>query len=68
MGATSAKKEQKGQDIHQCQECLTVYNADYGDVTQGIEKGVLFADLPEDYHCSLCEAPKSNFINYPEKV
>jgi len=54
--------------LHQCQECLTVYNADYGDVTQGIEKGVLFADLPEDYHCSLCEAPKSNFINYPEKV
>ncbi len=68
ISSTSSKKEQKEQDIHQCQECLTLYNAEYGDSTQGIEKGVLFADLPEDYHCSLCEAPKSNFINFLEKV
>ncbi len=68
VSTTSVKKEIKKQDIHQCKECLTLYNSEYGDVTQGIVKGVLFIDLPEDYHCSLCESPKSNFINFLEKV
>ena len=68
VNAPTAKKEVQETDIHQCSECLTLYNSEYGDVTQGIEKGVLFKDLPEDYCCSLCEAPKSNFINYLEKV
>jgi len=68
VSTTAAKKEIKEQDIHQCQECLTLYNSEYGDVTQGIEKGVLFKDLPEDYHCSLCESPKSNFMDFLEKV
>jgi rubredoxin len=59
--STSAKKEKKKQDIYQCQECLTQYNPEYGDVAQGIEKGVLFIDLPDGYCCSLCESPKSNY-------
>lgn len=60
--AKAAKKETTTQDIHQCPECLTLYNSEYGDVIQGIEKGVLFKDLPEDYCCSLCESPKINFV------
>jgi len=60
--ATVVKKENKEQDVHQCQECLTVYNSEYGDLEQGIEKGTLFKDLAVDYCCSLCEAPKANFI------
>ncbi|WP_348811634.1 rubredoxin [Flavobacterium maritimum] len=62
VSETAAKKEKKEQDVHQCSECLTIYNSEYGDSIQGIEKGVLFKDLPEDYCCSLCEAPKSSFI------
>lgn len=62
VSSTITKKEQKEEDIHQCTECLTVYNSEYGDFTQGIEKGVLFKDLPEEYCCSLCEAPKSSFV------
>ncbi|MDI5948138.1 rubredoxin [Flavobacterium yafengii] len=60
--AKATKKETTTQDIHQCPECLTLYNSEYGDVIQGIEKGVLFKDLPEDYCCSLCESPKINFV------
>ena len=60
--AAVIKKEKKQQDVHQCPECLTVYNAAYGDLEQGIEKGTLFQDLPVDYCCSLCEAPKANFM------
>jgi rubredoxin len=59
---TAIKKEKKQLDVHQCQDCLTVYNCEYGDEEQGIEKGTLFKDLPVDYCCSLCEAPKLNFI------
>ena len=55
------KKEKPQQDIYQCQECLTLYNSEYGDETQGIPKGLLFENLPETYCCSLCEATKSNF-------
>ncbi|MWB93342.1 rubredoxin [Flavobacterium sp. GA093] len=58
---TTQKKEKPQLDIYQCQECLTTYNSEYGDVDQGIAKGVLFANLPETYCCSLCESPKSNF-------
>ena len=68
VNAPAAKKEIQETDIHQCSECLTLYNSEYGDVTQGIEKGVLFQNLPEDYCCSLCESPKNKFINYLEKV
>ena len=68
VNAPTAKKEPQETDIHQCSECLTLYNSEYGDVTQGIKKGVLFKDLPQDYCCSLCESPKNNFINYLEKV
>jgi rubredoxin len=68
VNAPTAKKELQETDIHQCSECLTLYNSEYGDVTQGIEKGVLFQNLPEDYCCSLCESPKNNFTNYLERV
>jgi len=37
-----------------------------GQFIQDIEKGTLFQDLPEDYCCSLCEAPKNSFIPLAE--
>lgn len=56
-----AKKEEKSTQVHQCKSCLTVYDVNFGDPSQNIEKGIAFADLPESYTCSLCEAPLSNF-------
>ena len=47
--------------VYQCTDCLTVYNAKYGDITQDILPETTFENLPENYECSLCEAPKSNF-------
>lgn len=49
-------------EVFQCQDCLTVYNEAYGDTTQNIAPHVAFEDLPESYCCSLCDAPKSNFM------
>ncbi len=47
--------------LMQCSRCLTVYDPEDGDPEQGIESGVLFADLPENYVCNLCEEPKEGF-------
>ena len=54
-------KEITEEEVHQCSECLTVYDDTYGDITQGITPNTAFKDLPSDYECSLCEAPKSSF-------
>ncbi|MBK0368557.1 rubredoxin [Flavobacterium agrisoli] len=48
-------------ELYQCSECLTHYSPEYGDPSQEIPKGIKFEYLPADYHCSLCEAPKSSF-------
>ena len=57
---TSAQ-EYEMQEVYQCQDCLTIYNAKYGDLTQNIAAGTLFQDLSESYCCSICEAPKEIF-------
>ena len=54
-------KETTEEEVYQCSDCMTVYNATYGDITQNIAPNTLFESLPESYQCSLCEAPKSSF-------
>ncbi|MGS2763093.1 rubredoxin [Sinomicrobium sp. M5D2P9] len=48
-------------EVFQCRECLTVYDAVYGDITQNIPPGTSFEDVREDYTCPICEAPKGSF-------
>ncbi|MDO3693558.1 rubredoxin [Wenyingzhuangia sp. chi5] len=47
--------------VYQCTSCLTVYDEEIGDEEANIAPGVAFKDLPEDYSCNLCDAPKSKF-------
>ena len=44
-----------------CTVCQWVYDPEIGDPEQGIEPGVAFEDLPEDFECELCGVDKSNF-------
>lgn len=44
-----------------CQVCGYIYNPEEGDPDSGIEPGVEFADLPEDWVCPLCGAGKDEF-------
>lgn len=55
------KKEEETYTVYQCTDCLTIYNPEYGDVTQNIPSGTAFEELPESYCCPLCETPKSNY-------
>ena len=48
-------------EVYQCQDCLTIYDEAFGDVTQNISPKTLFKDLPKLYECSLCEASKADF-------
>jgi len=48
--------------LHQCGNCLTVYNEQLGELDNNIVPGTTFKELPEDYCCSLCEADKGNFV------
>ncbi len=47
--------------VHQCSNCMTVYDETIGDELNNIMAGTPFSELPSDYECSLCEAQKKEF-------
>ena len=49
-------------ELYQCPDCLTVYDESFGDQTSGIEPGLGFFELPENYSCSTCGKAKDEFI------
>lgn len=55
------KKEEKNMDKYVCDVCGYVYNPEEGDPDNGIEPGTAFEDIPEDWVCPVCGAPKSEF-------
>ncbi|GAB3925264.1 rubredoxin domain-containing protein [Larkinella terrae] len=51
--------------VHQCPHCLTIYDPQFGDERRGILPGVPFSQLPANYLCSTCDAPKSALHEIP---
>lgn len=47
--------------VHQCPDCLTVYDAEYGDILSAIPPGTAFEDLPASYCCPTCDGEKAIF-------
>ncbi|MTI32443.1 rubredoxin domain-containing protein [Xanthovirga aplysinae] len=47
---------------YQCPHCLTTYDPIFGDETQEIPAKTNFEELQSTYLCSLCDAPKEEFI------
>jgi flavin reductase (DIM6/NTAB) family NADH-FMN oxidoreductase RutF/rubredoxin len=60
---TEEKKtpEVKGMDRYVCTVCGYVYDPAVGDADGGIEPGVAFEDLPDDWVCPVCGATKDKF-------
>ncbi len=48
-------------DKYVCQICGYVYDPGEGDPESGIEPGTSFENLPEDWVCPICGAPKDDF-------
>jgi len=44
-----------------CDVCGWIYDPEVGDPDGGIPPGVAFEDLPGDWVCPECGAPKSDF-------
>jgi len=46
---------------YHCLECEHIYDEAKGDPDSGIAPGTRWADIPEDWSCPICGAPKSFF-------
>lgn len=44
-----------------CNECGYIYDPAEGDPDAGIEPGTAFEDLPRNWVCPVCGAPKNKF-------
>lgn len=61
-GAASASAPPELASSRRCPDCLTVYDAAYGDPDMGVPPGVSFEHLPDDYVCPVCAAEKARFL------
>ena len=46
---------------YQCQVCGHIYDPQRGESKQGVPAGTEFEDLPPDWVCPVCAAPKSMY-------
>jgi rubredoxin len=44
-----------------CKICLYEYDPAVGDPAAGIPPGTAFEDVPQDYSCPVCGAPRDQF-------
>jgi len=47
---------------YRCEVCDYIYDPTEGDADGGIQPGIAFEDLPEDWVCPLCGVGKDDFI------
>lgn len=48
-------------DKYICDVCDWVYDPEKGDPENGIEPGIKFEDLPDDFVCPICGVGKDQF-------
>lgn len=46
---------------YKCIVCGYIYNPEMGDPENGVEPGTAFEDIPNDWTCPECGAPKEDF-------
>ena len=62
FGAVDKKiKEAKKMDIYVCDVCGYRYDPEKGDPDNGVKPGTKFEDVPNDWVCPVCGAPKTSF-------
>jgi rubredoxin len=50
-------------DKWECTVCGYIYDPEKGDPDSNIPAGTPFEQLPENWTCPVCGAPKSQFVN-----
>ena len=51
---------------YRCQECEFVYDEAMGYADSGFPPGTLWSEIPDDWDCPICGAPKSFFKEIKE--
>ncbi len=46
---------------YRCVVCGWIYDPETGDPESGVNPGTAFEDLPDDWVCPICGAPKDQF-------
>ena len=52
----------------ECGICWHVYDPAEGDAVWQVAPGTAFADLPEDWRCPNCDAPREKFMVLGEEA
>ncbi|WP_185836325.1 rubredoxin [Candidatus Korarchaeum cryptofilum] len=52
---------------YKCGVCGYIYDPMRGDESRGIKPGTPFEELPDDWRCPICGAPKSQFYPLDEE-
>ena len=60
-GSLNLEDEKVVLEVHQCNNCMTIYDPSVGDSEAGIEVGTFFEDLPSNYRCSVCDSGLEDF-------
>ena len=65
-GVTSIKHQLNSNNMkkmkkYRCKKCKWVYDPEFGDIKGGIPANTAFEDLPADWVCPVCKAPKKQF-------
>jgi rubredoxin len=50
--------------MYKCSICGHIYNPEEGEPSLGIEPGSPFSELPSDFVCPICGAPKEEYFPY----
>lgn len=58
----STEKNNTPAIMYQCRHCFSIYDEISGEPERHIAAGTTFDQLPENYTCSMCEAPKAEFV------
>jgi flavin reductase (DIM6/NTAB) family NADH-FMN oxidoreductase RutF/rubredoxin len=61
MSDAKREEKKKGMGKYVCSVCGYIYDPEKGDPDSGIKPGTKFGDLPEDWVCPVCNAPKDAF-------
>jgi rubredoxin len=56
------RKETEDGDRMECGVCWSVYDPAEGDSVWQIPPGTPFAQLPDDWRCPNCDAPRERFL------
>jgi rubredoxin len=54
--------------IHLCAMCEYKYDQEKGDPKNGIAPGTPFSEIPDEWKCPLCGAPKKMFKRFKKEI